>query len=276
MTRYIALLCVGLCLLSACEKSIPAATAPILVQGALQMETSLLVASLDDVRADTTGPWMFWRGTLDGHPVVVSRTRMGTAHAAAATALAIERYHPSAIINTGTAGGHDPSLRVGDLVLGVNAVTLGAYKTPYRLAGAGSNALAWRALDLVERPGDADGELHEGTTTRLAGDTALLGAARRVAKTYTHGRVLEGVIGSSDIWNEELDRIAYFHRTLGTAVEEMETAPAAQIARLYHVPFLGIRAVTANVTNGGVYDAQTAAYCQDFVLHVIRVYLTRR
>ena len=60
-----------------------------------------------------------------------------------APALAIDRYHPIAIINQGTAGGHDPNLRVGDIVIGTSAVSLGAFKTPHRLAGAGSSTLDW-------------------------------------------------------------------------------------------------------------------------------------
>ena len=79
-------------------------------------------------KVEKIGAWTFWRGTVDGYPVIVSRTPMGASHAAA-TALAIERYHPQAIINQGTAGGHDPTLRVGDIVLGTSAVSLAAFKT---------------------------------------------------------------------------------------------------------------------------------------------------
>ena len=39
-------------------------------------------------------------------------------NAEAATALAIERVRPRAIINHGTAGGHDPALHVVDGIIG--------------------------------------------------------------------------------------------------------------------------------------------------------------
>jgi adenosylhomocysteine nucleosidase len=55
----------------------------------------------------------------------------------------------------------------------------------------------------------------------------------------------------------------------------METAPAAQIAQRFGVPFLGIRVVTANVSNGGAYDPKTAESCQDFVQRVAREYFSR-
>ena len=78
------------------------------------------------------GGWTFWRGTIDGYPVVISKTLKGMENAAAATALAAERYHPVAIINQGTAGGHEPDLHVYDIVLGTEAVNLGSFKTGYR------------------------------------------------------------------------------------------------------------------------------------------------
>jgi len=250
-----------------------AETRPLLVQGALRLETARLIDQLKDVKVESVGPWTFWRGTVDGYPVIVSRTRMGTAHAAAATALAIEKYHPVAVINQGTAGGHQADLHVGDIVLGSSAVSLGAFKTPHRIAGTGSSTLDWAPLDLIERPGDEDGELHEGQVMRLHGDRTLLAAALRAKPSYTKGRVVEGVIGSSDVWNEEIDRIERLRSTFGTSVEEMETAPAGQISKLFGVPFLGIRVVTANVTNGGAYDPKTGEACQDFVLQVIRAYV---
>jgi adenosylhomocysteine nucleosidase len=81
------------------------------------------------------------------------------------------------------------------------------------------------------------------------------------------------VIGSSDVWNSELDRIQRFHDEYGTSVEEMETASSAQIAGLLHIPFLGIRVVSNNVTNGGAYDAKPGEACQDFVFEAVKAYI---
>src|SRR6266487_2156037 len=77
------------------------------------------------------------------------RTLKGLSNAAAATALAAERYHPVAIINQGTAGGHEPDLHVYDIVLGTDAVNLGSFKTGYRVRGQGSSASEWLPLDLM-------------------------------------------------------------------------------------------------------------------------------
>lgn len=245
---------------------------PVVVQGAMKLETERLVRRLGHVELETVGGWTFWRGRLDGYPVVVSKTLKGVANAAAATVLAVERYRPKAILNQGTAGGHDPQLRVYDIVLGASSVSLGAFKSPYRQLGAGSAPLDWKPLALMASEGSAGNDPREHSVARFAGDVALLSAARSV-KSYTKGRVVEGVIGSSDSWNSELDLIASYRSRYGTSVEEMETASAAQVASLMKVPFLGIRVVSNNITNGGAYDPQTGEACQDYVYEVVKAYV---
>ena len=53
----------------------------------------------------------------------------------------------------------------------------------------------------------------------------------------------------------------------------METASAAQIAGLFHIPFVGIRVLSNNIVNGGTYDAKTGEACQDFVYEVMKAYM---
>src|ERR1700694_3198976 len=91
---------------------------PVVVQGAMTLETEKLAARIDNVTVEKVGGWSFWRGTLDGYPVIVSKTMKGVSNSAAATAIAAERYHPVAIFNQGTAGGHVPEFSVYAILLG--------------------------------------------------------------------------------------------------------------------------------------------------------------
>lgn len=241
----------------------------------MDAEVRRLVSALEHPSEARVGGWTFWSGTVDGHPVVVSKTMKGMSNAAAATALAAERYQPIAIINQGTAGGHDTELHVLDIVLGVESVNLGALKTPFRAAGAGIKADEWMPLDLMRTEGSAGMDPLALTLRRLRADERLLDSARSVRNSYTKGRVVDGVIGSADVWNSELDRIARFHREFGTSVEEMETASAAQVAGLFQIPFLGVRVLSNNVTDGETYDRNAGEACQDFVLNVVRAYFRR-
>jgi len=246
---------------------------PIVVQGAMQVEVAALVARLDDVKEEHIGGWTFWRGTVDGYPVIVSKTLKGITNAAAATVLAIEHFTPVAIVNQGTAGGHDAKLHLYDIVLGASAVNLGAFKSPYRAAGRGSNPLEWQPLDLTRADGSAAGDPNARRLARFEGDSALLAAARRAKASYSRGRVVEGVIGSSDMWNDEVDLVAHYNAAFSTMVEEMETASAAQVASLLRVPFLGIRVVSDNIINGGAYDPKTSEACEEFVHQVVKSYI---
>lgn len=249
------------------------AAAPLVIQGAMPVETDALVAALSGSAEVRIQGWTFWTGTLDGHPVIVSKTLKGMTNAAAATALAIERFHPAAIVNQGTAGGHDPALHVGDIVIGAASVNIGAFKTGTRASGQGTNFDEWRPMDLIRTEGSAGQDPNAWVMRRFPAGAALLAAAKAVAPRYTPGVAVEGVIGSSDVWNSEHDRIARMHDAYGTSVEEMETAAAAQVAAASGVPFLGIRVLSNNITNDGVYSAASAAACQRFVLDVVREFL---
>ncbi|UUM27511.1 5'-methylthioadenosine/S-adenosylhomocysteine nucleosidase [Acinetobacter colistiniresistens] len=244
---------------------------PIVIQGALPVESERMAAKLDNATVETIGGWKFWKGTYKGYPVVVSKTRMGMSNSAAATVLAIQHYQPIAIINQGTAGGHDPDLHVFDIVLGKYTTNIGAFKTPHKPIGGGSNALEWNeAFDVLP---DDESDPEPIAIRKFEGDKELLTAAYKAKVNYTKGQVVEGVIGSADTWNNELDRIKLFHTVYGTSVEEMEAASVAQIAQQFKVPFLGIRVLSNNITNNGAYDPATGEACQDYALDVAEQYM---
>ncbi len=266
--------------LAGCNAQGPRAPAqdlrPVIVQGAMDLEVRKLAGALDNVGEEKVQGWTFWRGTLDGYPVVVSKTMKGVSNAAAATAIAADHYRPVAIVNQGTAGGHEPQLHVYDIVLGKYSVNLGSFKTAYRKSGQGSDFVEWKPLDLMRTEGSAGEDPNEHTMRRFQANEQLLAAAVSVKHLYRKGRVVEGVIGSGEIWNSEIDRIQRFHDQFGTSVEEMETASAAQIADIDRIPFLGIRVLSNNITNGGIYDAKTGEACQEYVYDVVKAYVGTR
>ncbi|MFW1690122.1 5'-methylthioadenosine/S-adenosylhomocysteine nucleosidase [Acinetobacter ursingii] len=247
---------------------------PIVIQGALPVESERMASKLDQVSIETIGGWKFWKGTYHGYPMIISKTRMGMSNSAAATAIAIERFKPIAIINQGTSGGHDPNLNVYDIILGKYATNIGAFKTPSKAVGVGSNSLEWvEAFDVLPED-ETDPE--PIAIRKFEADSKLLAAAHRTQHLYQKGKVVEGTIGSADVWNNELDRIHFFYQNYGTSVEEMEAASVAQIASQFNVPFIGIRVVSNNITNGGTYDAGTGEACQDFVLEVAEQYMSEQ
>ena len=157
-----------------------------------------------------------------------------------------------------------------DIVLATEVLNMGAFKTTFMHKGEGMNPTTWEPMAL---------EVMNTTTKtwdfteRFVADASLLAAAQSVKATYTKGQVVEGIIGSGDLWNKEIDRILWFHNVLGTSAEEMEAAASAQIAQCYDIPFLCIRILSNNEVHMETFDATTGEACQLFVLDVVRYIL---
>ena len=60
---------------------------PIVVQGAMDIEIRKLASMIDAAAEEHVSGWTFWRGTIDGYPIVISKTLKGMENAAAATAI---------------------------------------------------------------------------------------------------------------------------------------------------------------------------------------------
>ena len=272
LSALCAVLSIGL--LSGCEKATVDASStskdlqPIIIQGAMDVETEKFAANLDNMEEVTISGWDFYKGTINDYPVVVSRTEIGMTNAAVATTLGIENFNPVAIINQGTAGGHDPDLHQFDIVLGKNVVNFGAYKTDFKDNGEGIDPKSWKPMTLGV---PVDGEIVEHSS--FEGDKILLEAANSVKDKYTSGKIVEGTIGSADEWNKEIDRILWLNETFDTSVEEMETASAAQVATAYGVPFLGIRVLSNNEVHKEEYNRNTGENCQEYVMEVVKTYI---
>ena len=246
---------------------------PIVVQGAMGSEVNTLVKQLKNATPMAVGKWRFWQGQLDGYPVIVSKTDIGMENAAAATALAAVMFHPVAIVNQGTAGGHDPALHLYDIVIGKDAINLGSFKTPFKARGEGTHAQTWAPMDLLTEEDDTGDTIIDKPIRRFEAAPALLNAARSVSARYTRGKVVEGTIGSADVWNNELDRIALFHEKYGSSLEEMETAAAAQVAKGFNIPFMGVRVITNNATNGDRFTPATSEASQLFTIDIVKAYI---
>ena len=247
------------------------ADSPILVEGAMDCETDLLIKELESPVEERIGGWRYVSGEYQGIPVVVSVTSIGMTNAAVATALGIEHFHPIAVINQGTSGGHDPALHAFDIVLGAKTFDSSTWISRRERRGADG-----RHIDLAPTY-YYDSNLKENKTeTELSADPELLEVAVSEAGNYQAGRVIIGKISSSNSWNRQIERIRFFHEKYGSSCEEMETHAAAHICRIYDVPFLGIRILSNAETHGEDFNPDTGTACQQYVLAVIKSYAGRK
>ncbi len=81
-------------------------------------ELSLLLPLLEDARTpQEINGFTFYEGRIGSHEVVAMQCGIGKVNAAIGTLTLIDKFSPSLVINTGVAGGADPSMRVLDMLV---------------------------------------------------------------------------------------------------------------------------------------------------------------
>ncbi|UJF18516.1 5'-methylthioadenosine/S-adenosylhomocysteine nucleosidase [Vibrio sp. SS-MA-C1-2] len=244
---------------------------PIVLQGAMDIEVDYMIQQLENKKELTLGSWTFWQGTIDNYPVVVSRTEVGIANAAASTTLAVTEFSPAMIINQGTSGGHDPKLYRGDIVLAEKSFNMGSYRSEFKKAGDGVNSKDWSNFQVTMRLREK-GEFveHDG----FYADKELLEFAYdNIPHIEDKNKVVKGVIGTADEWNREVDRINWLHKTYNTSAEEMETSSAALVAEAYQVPFIGIRILSNTDLHQQDFDPKTAETSQKYTIKFVKAWI---
>lgn len=236
----------------------------LLVQGALDSELQPLLSALEGRREVQIEAWTFWTGRLAGKHVVISRTEVGPLNAAAATALGISRFRPRAIINQGTAGGHNRELKLWDIVIGQRTTDVSGLGQLHGEAGTGVRTARWWPVHNRLR---LEGR-EPRTLKNFSGHPRLVEAAAKVP--YARGRVVEGNIGSAFRFTRELDYLDWLRRVYGTDCEDMESAHAGGVATAMRTPFVAVRIISNTEWEHPNYERIAGQYCAEFVLALAR------
>lgn len=215
----------------------------VAVLTAIPQELGHLRDALTDRESVTAGPLTAWRGVLDGVPVLVAGAGIGKVNTALATTLLIDRLGASALIFSGVAGGLDPDLAIGDVVIADHLVQHDAgwiehgRLTPYHPG----HIPFFNPVDAVGYSLAPD--LRARAQAALAGldlpamSPAAGGSGRPPRIVF--GRVLTG---DSYIHCEATrSRLA---ADIGGQAVEMEGAAMAQVCAAFGVPWLVVRALS--------------------------------
>lgn len=95
-------------------------TARTVVMTAFYPEWHSLVPMIKDAKEHTINGSTFLIGTLEGKPVVLMQSGVSVVNAAMNTQLVLDRFTVKRIVFSGIAGGVDPALSIGDVVVPEN------------------------------------------------------------------------------------------------------------------------------------------------------------
>lgn len=245
-----ALALAALLLLPAARVAAAGESGPVLLLGAIEAEVQPLPPALSDRGALPVLGIPCVTGTLSGRRVVVALTGVGKVNAAMTTVLLIERFAPTAVIFTGIAGGLDPDLQPGDVVIGERLVQHDLVR--YTEQG--------RVLRTVRSPlGRAESPIvHESSPAllTLARDAASRLPLELVAEGSRPPRIRFGTIATGDSFIASSAKKTELRSETGAHACEMEGAAIAQVCHQLGVPFLVVRGLSDRAGSGAPAEAR--------------------
>ena len=231
----------------------------------MNCEYEYLVSQLEDKTEKQIGGYTFFEGRINRLPVVMIRCLLGAVNAAVCTMLAMQRYEPSCVILQGTAGAHDPTLKINDIVIGDRIVPLVNIISPKRGEGGGTDPFSWECFGVESYSRAADSTAF---VQSFSSDEKLAALARTVP--YPYGRVIGGTVGCGDVWNRETDLIRHYRKTKGTDCEAMEGIGVAQVCAAFGIPMLEIRVISNNeLVENSRFSPEAAVNGQKFVVSLL-------
>ena len=246
-------------------------TPRIAVVSAFAPELAILQGALEGAKSQSVNGVAFTTGALEGRDVVLFLSGISVVNATMTVQLALDHFAIERIVFSGIAGGVDPGLNIGDVVIAdrwgqylemlfAREVNGGWMTMPFFEYPHGNFGMMFPRSVTVLRPGA------EAPETRFwfPVDEALFASAGNAAANATlarctaEDRCLEaapkivvggsGVSGSAFIDNAAFRTWAF--ETFGARVLDMESAAVAHVAYANDVPFLAVRSL-ADLAGGG-------------------------
>lgn len=201
---------------------------PLAILTAIPEEIGAFGTHFVPTGTETVGGVPIHRGMLDGRPVVLAESGIGKVNGALATTILLDRYQARGLLFSGVAGGLDPSLSVGDLVVATDVIQ-------HDYGALVNEAFEVFRAGVIPFP-SSRGEL------ALHAPIDLLARARHAlagVEGVAFGRVLTGdtYLGCG------ATRERLFAQFAAKAID-MESAAVAQVATAFGIPWLVFRALS--------------------------------
>lgn len=191
--------------------------------GAMEQEVAILKDSLTNCETLTKGGCTFYQGQLNGAEVVLLQSGIGKVAAAVGTTILLDQFAPDLVINTGSAGGFDPSLNHGDVVI----------STEVRHHDADVTAFGYEIGQMAGQP------------AAFTADEKLIQIAEQALNQIPGKHAVRGLICTGDTFVCTAEKQAFIRSHFPSVVAvEMEASAIAQTCHQFKVPFVVVRAIS--------------------------------
>lgn len=183
---------------------------------AMAKELELLLPLLQDSEESRMGGFVFYRGNMGKHDVMVMQCGIGKVNAAMGALTLINAFLPDYIINSGVAGGADKSVSVMDVVAGERVAYHDVWCGP------------------------------ESELGRVQGLPLYFEGAKRLLDLLPdRDDIHKGLICSGDQFIDTIESVNNIKGSFPDALAvDMESGAIAQVCHLNHVPFLAMRVIS--------------------------------
>ncbi|MGR5287358.1 5'-methylthioadenosine/S-adenosylhomocysteine nucleosidase [Vibrio maritimus] len=193
------------------------------VIGAMEQEVSILKAALSNLEETKKGGCTFFTGQLNGADIVLLQSGIGKVAAAVGTTILLSDYQPDVVINTGSAGGFESSLNLGDVVI----------STEVRHHDADVTAFGYEIGQMAGQP------------AAFAADQKLMDVAEQALAQMEDKHAVRGLICTGDEFVCRPERQAVIRANFpGVIAVEMEASAIAQTCHQFNTPFVVVRAIS--------------------------------
>ena len=191
--------------------------------GAMEPEVAILRDTMTQVNTTQVAGFTFYTGQLAEHTVTLVQSGIGKVASSIATTLLIERFSPDCIINTGSAGGFEQSLNVGDVVI----------SSEVRHHDVDVTAFGYEFGQVPNMPAG------------FAAHSTLIDAAQKAIASLENVKTMTGLICTGDSFMCDPVRIEVTRSQFPSMLAvEMEGASIAQTCHQLNTPFVVIRSLS--------------------------------
>ncbi|NOJ24837.1 5'-methylthioadenosine/S-adenosylhomocysteine nucleosidase [Vibrio coralliilyticus] len=191
--------------------------------GAMEQEVSILKQAIENCQEVSKAGCTFFSGQLNGVDVVLLQSGIGKVAAAVGTTVLLDEYQPDVVINTGSAGGFDSTLNLGDVVI----------STEVRHHDADVTAFGYEIGQMAGQP------------AAFTADAKLMDVAEKALSQMKDKHAVRGLICTGDTFVCTAERQAFIRQHFPSVVAvEMEASAIAQACHQFKVPFVVVRAIS--------------------------------